>query len=291
MERAEPGNRLTKLRALAVACHLPPSLAVTAVATALALDVGRGRSSIWVALAVLAGQLSVGWSNDALDAERDQLAARRAKPIVAGLVSRRLVALCALGALVLCVPLSLASGWRAATVHLIAVALAWTYNLGLKATRASVLPYALAFGLLPAFVTLGLAGSPWPKPVVMVVAGLLGVGAHFVNTIADVDDDALTGVRGLPQRLGPEVSLRAGVLFLALAALGIGALGLESSGSSRHGPLTLLLVIAALLVDGAVFVAAHREHGRVAWYGTLASAGLCVLAFVTLGSTALLAGS
>ncbi len=220
------------LRALGVACHLPPTLAVTAVATALALDVGRGRSSLWVALAVLVGQLSVGWSNDALDATRDRAAARTTKPIVAGEVSRRLVALCALAALVLCVPLSLASGWRAATVHLVAVALAWAYNLGLKATWASVIPYALAFALLPAFVTLGLAGSPWPKPVVMLVAGLLGVGAHFLNTIADADDDALTGVRGLPQRLGPAVSLRVGVVILALAALGIGVLGLESSGSA-----------------------------------------------------------
>jgi 4-hydroxybenzoate polyprenyltransferase len=278
------------LRALGVACHLAPTVAVTAVATALALDVGRGRSSLWVALAVLAGQLSVGWSNDALDAARDRAAARSAKPIVAGEVSRQLVALCALFALVLCVPLSLASGWRAATVHLVAVALAWAYNLGLKATWASVVPYAVSFALLPAFVTLGLAGSPWPKPVVMLVAGLLGVGAHFLNTIADADDDALTGVRGLPQRLGPEVSLRIGVVILGLAALGIGALALEGSGQP-HRPLTLLLVGSALLVDVAVFLAARRDRGRAAWHGTLASAGLCVLAFVTLGSSALLAST
>jgi 4-hydroxybenzoate polyprenyltransferase len=282
---------LSALRGLALACHLPPSLAVTAVATVLALDVGRGRSSIWVALAVLAGQLSVGWSNDALDASRDERAQRASKPIVAGLVSRRVVGLSAFGALLAAVPLSLASGWRAAVVHLVALSLAWSYNLGLKATWASVVPYGIAFALLPAFVTLGLPGSPWPKAVVMVVAGLLGVGAHFLNTIADAADDELTGVRGLPQRLGPRASLRAGVGIMALAALGIGALVVADAGADHHGLLTAVLVAAALGVDLVVLRAASRGRERVAWYGALGSAGLCVLAFVTVGSSALLAVS
>jgi len=39
-------------------------VAVTVIATALAVAVGRGWGSVWVALAVLTGQLSVGWSND-----------------------------------------------------------------------------------------------------------------------------------------------------------------------------------------------------------------------------------
>ena len=64
------------------------------------------------------------------------------------------------------VPLSLLSGWRAALVHLVAIGSAWAYNLGLKATVVSPLPYALSFGLLPAFVTLGLPGHPWPRPAV-----------------------------------------------------------------------------------------------------------------------------
>ena len=44
-----------------------------------------------VAGAVLASQLAVGWSNDWLDARRDQLAGRRDKPIPRGAVDRRLV--------------------------------------------------------------------------------------------------------------------------------------------------------------------------------------------------------
>ena len=93
-----------------------------------------------MAVAVLAGQLSTGWSNDWFDAARDTAAGRSDKPIVAGTVDVATVRAAALGALVVCVPLSLLSGWRAATVHLVAVASAWACNAGLKATPASPSP-------------------------------------------------------------------------------------------------------------------------------------------------------
>ncbi|NEB37539.1 hypothetical protein G3I54_11485, partial [Streptomyces sp. SID14515] len=56
---------------LALACHPGPALAVTALACALALGSGLGgpRSAL-VTAAVLTGQLSVGWCNDAYDARR-----------------------------------------------------------------------------------------------------------------------------------------------------------------------------------------------------------------------------
>jgi 4-hydroxybenzoate polyprenyltransferase len=271
------------LRGLLVACHPGPTLVVTAVATALAIEVGRGEASTWVALAVLAGQLSVGWSNDSLDADRDALAGRAEKPVVAGLLARRTVAIAALGALIACVPLSLASGWRAGCIHLVAVASAWAYNLGLKATWLSPLPYALSFALLPAFVTMGLPGSPWPRAGVMVVAALLGLGAHFINTVPDYAADELGGVDGLPQRLGPRRSLVVGVLLLGASALVIAVLCAHRSTAST------LLVLCALLADGVVLEAAAHRRERQAWRFTLVTAGFCVAAFVAAGSQVLLA--
>jgi 4-hydroxybenzoate polyprenyltransferase len=262
-------------------------VAVTALATALAVDVGRGTSSLWVALAVLAGQLSVGWSNDALDANRDRLSGRSEKPIVAGLVSARTVGVAASLAVVACVPLSMASGWRAASVHLAAVGLAWAYNLGIKATWLSPVPHAVAFALLPAFVTLGLAGHPWPRAGVMAIAGLLGVGSHLINTVPDAEPDRLVGVRGLPQRIGPGASLRWGVGMLGCSALSIGLLSASSSGA-RHRAGTLLAVVVALACDVAVFGAASSGRTRLAWWLTLVSAGACVLAFVTMGASVVL---
>ncbi|MEV0592809.1 UbiA family prenyltransferase [Nonomuraea cavernae] len=189
---------------LARACHPGPTLAVTAMVTALATAVGRDAGGVaLVAAAVLTGQLSVGWCNDAVDAGLDTTAARAGKPVVAGAVSARTVWIAAVAALIACVPLSLASGVAAGLVHLAGVGAAWAYDLGLKATMLSWVPYAVGFGSLPAFVTLGLPGRPWPAWWAVLAAALLGCGAHLANTLPDIPSDLAAGVRGWPQRLGP----------------------------------------------------------------------------------------
>ena len=94
-------------------------------------------------------------------------------------------------------------GAGAGALHLTSVAAGWAYNLGLKRTWWSWLPYAVAFGALPAFVSLaGPDGEapPWWWPV---AGALLGVGAHLLNVLPDLADDAATDVRGFPHRLGP----------------------------------------------------------------------------------------
>ncbi|MFC5905826.1 hypothetical protein ACFP3V_01120, partial [Streptacidiphilus monticola] len=71
--------------ALLMAAHPLPAFAVTAMAAALAASVGRGAAGCGlVALAVLSGQLCVGWSNDLIDRRRDIRARRRDKPLATG---------------------------------------------------------------------------------------------------------------------------------------------------------------------------------------------------------------
>lgn len=212
--------------ALARSCHPEPTAAVTLLVTALAVTSGRSAAGVvLVALAVLTGQLSIGWLNDALDAGRDAAVGRTDKPVVAGAVSARAVRGAALVAAVVCVPLSLASGLVAGGVHLVAVAAGWAYDLGLKSTRWSVLPYVVCFGLLPAFVVLGLPGAPLPPWWLAAGGALLGAGAHFANVLPDLDDDAVTGVRGLPHRLGAAGSrvAAAGLMLAATVVLALGA--------------------------------------------------------------------
>jgi 4-hydroxybenzoate polyprenyltransferase len=246
------------------ACHPEPTVAVTAVATALAVATGRGAAgSLAVAAAVLAGQLSVGWSNDLIDRDRDRQRGRQGKPIVAGLVDPTTVRRAALIALTAAVPLSLLSGWRAAAVHLVAIAAAWAYNLRLKATVLSVVPYIVAFGLLPAFVTLGLPGAPWPPWWAVSAGALLGAGAHFANVVPDIADDLATGVRGLPQRLGRQASCRLAAVFLFAASLllvfgpgsvgpvtgaGLGVATVLSAIAGIRGSFRAVLVVALLNV-------------------------------------------
>jgi len=194
---------------------------VTAVVTALAASSGRGvAGSVLVAFTVLSGHLSVGWCNDRADMERDIATGRTDKPLVSGAVSGRVVAIAAGCALAACVPLSLANGLLAGVAHLIGVAAAWWYNLGLKRTWFSPLPYMVGFGLLPAFITLALPGHPWP-PVWAVAAGaLLGLGAHATNVLPDIEGDLDTGISGLPQRLGQ----RKARVLAALSLLGASVL-------------------------------------------------------------------
>ncbi|WP_232320402.1 UbiA family prenyltransferase [Herbidospora daliensis] len=208
------------LLGLALACHPGPTLAVTALVTALAAGSGRDPAGCLLVLAaVLAGQVSVGWSNDAVDAGRDRALGRTGKPVVTGRVSVATLWAAAFAALLACVPLSLANGLAAGGFHLLGVAAAWAYNLGLKATVFSWAPYAIGFGQFPAFVSLGLPGQPWPAWWSVAAGALLGIGAHLANVLPDIDGDLETGVRGLPQRLGRRRTLTLTPVFLVAAVV------------------------------------------------------------------------
>lgn len=216
--------RLAVMRGLVRAAHAGPALAVVALAALLGVAAGLPpQRVVLVAAAVLAGQLSVGWSNDLVDEGRDRAVGRTGKPLVSGAVSRRAVLTGCVLAVVGTVVLSLACGWAAGLVHLGCVASAWAYNLGVKATRWSWAPYALSFGGLVVFVSL--AGSQWPPWWVPAAGALLGTGAHLLNVLPDLDDDAATGVRGLPHRLGPRriPPVAAAVLLAATVLLAVNA--------------------------------------------------------------------
>ena len=264
---------MRRLRGLLAACHLGPTLAVTAATTSLAGLVGRGWGCVAVALAVFAGQLSVGWSNDWLDAARDGATRRTTKPIVAGLVSAQEVKVAALLAALAAVPLSLLSGWRAAAVHLVAISSAWAYNAGLKAMWLSPLPYVISFALLPAFVTVGPPNFSWPRPVLMVVAALLGSGVHFINTLSDVEQDAITGIQGLPQRLGPRRSAMVGSMLLLSGLLVLRLM------SPRFPGLSDLLVVIGFGATAMVIASAGRGRTAASQHWAILVGGLGVVLF------------
>jgi 4-hydroxybenzoate polyprenyltransferase len=267
---------VTRLAALARATHFAPTVAVTTFAVAVAVAAGRGVvGSLLVLLAVLAGQCSIGWANDWLDRERDRRSGRADKPIVAGAVDAGTVWAGARLALAACVPLSLASGLAAGAAHLVGVAAGWAYDLGLKSTVWSPLPYAVGFGSLPLFVALGLpsrAPAPW-----WAVAGaaLLGAGAHFTNALPDLADDARTGVRGLPQRLGA-----GGCLVAAAVLLGAGT-AVVTLGPGRPGPLRLTALVAGAVLSLAALAAGLTGRTRLAFPLTIATAAACVLSLIS----------
>jgi 4-hydroxybenzoate polyprenyltransferase len=208
------------LRALILATHAPPTVAVTVVATLLAVSAGvpAGRV-VLLSAAVLAGQASIGWSNDWLDADRDRAVARGDKPVVQGAVRPAQLRTAALVAAALAVVLSLALGAVPGALLLLLVAGGWAYNAGLKRTWASWVGYVVGFGALPAGVVAAAPGTPAAPWWLVLAGGSLGAAAHLANVAPDLEDDLATGVRGLPHRLGPRVSGAAGALLLGVASI------------------------------------------------------------------------
>jgi 4-hydroxybenzoate polyprenyltransferase len=247
--------------------------------TATAAAAGVGARSALLAAAILCGQLSVGWCNDAVDAAADTLAARPDKPIATGDVSRELVARSAVVAVVLDVPLSLSLGWRAGAAHLVAVGWAWSYNLGLKRSVASPLPYAVAFGLMPVLVAAMLSGAPRPRIALVIAGACCGVAGHFANTVGDTRADTLTGVRGLPQRFGPAASTVVAGGFIALAAVAV--LVAVGAGVITVGAVVIDAAIAAVLP----FVLRSREVRRLAFGLVIVAVSVLVAAFVISGGS------
>lgn len=271
-----PSATSARVTALVRASHPEPTVAVTAIATALAVSVGLGAGSVVVGLAFLSGQLSVGWSNDWIDAARDRGAARTDKPVARGELPVADVRTAALTAALACVPLSLAMGLAPGLLHLLAVAAAWAYNARLKATVLSWAPYALAFGAVPSIVTLGLDRvAPWWATA---AGALLGVGAHLCNVLPDLEQDLAQGIRGLPHRLGPRrAAAGAAVLLLAAAVL-------LTVGPGRPGPLPVLALAVAAGVVGVGLVRSRRAGSRAAFRAALVVAGLCVALLVARGA-------
>jgi 4-hydroxybenzoate polyprenyltransferase len=253
---APPPGAAARLRALALATHLGPTVAVTTVATLLAVAAGvpGGRSTLLCA-AVLAGQASIGWSNDWLDADRDRAVGRADKPVVQGAVRPAVLRVAALTALVVAVVLSLLLGLVPGLLLLVLVASGWAYNVGLKRTAASGVPYLVGFGALPAGVVAAAPGTPLAPWWLVFAGAALGGAAHLANVAPDLEDDLATGVRGLPHRLGARASavLCAALLGAASLVLVLGPDGPPSAAGWAGLALAVPAVAVAALAGTARF--------------------------------------
>ena len=280
----------TVVRGLVSACHPGPTLVVTTLSAALLAGAGStAGQGLLATAAVLTGQLSIGWSNDWIDARRDAAVGRYDKPVVSGELRVELLRSAAWVAAALCVLVSVATGPAPGLVNIATVTVAWTYNLRLKDSVWSWLPYAVSFGLLPTFLVMTLPGTPLPALWAVGCAALLGVGAHLVNVLPDLEEDAATGVRGLPHRLGRRAS---GILApgLMVAGVAVGVLGTlhEPGGMPALGVLAIGAVAAVLAVDAGA-LAITRPRSRSPFGLSLAVGGLCAVLLASSG-TALVAG-
>jgi len=197
-----------------VATHFGPTVLVVTVSYLLALTQYSAIGSLEVATAILAGQCVVGWSNDLIDFPLDAAAARQNKPLVTGNIASSELKRAITGALLLCLVLSYIGplGLKGTAVHALGLLSATLYNLKLKNTWLSVLPYIFSFGGLPWAIYL----SAGKRPSFWLVFGfiLFASSFHFLNVVKDLEWDLRQGVNGLPQRLGKIRSISIAVLLI-----------------------------------------------------------------------------
>ncbi|MCS6556323.1 UbiA family prenyltransferase [Curtobacterium flaccumfaciens] len=236
-------------RLLFASSHPGPTVTVTVLAAVIAAAVGH---PVWlvvlVALTVVAGQLSIGLANDWIDADRDRAVGRSDKPVARGLIAVGTVRTAAYATAGAAVVLSLFLGPVAAVAHLVLVAAGWAYDAGLKRSVWSVAPFVVAFGLLPVVSVAAGPEGQWPAWWAIATGAVFGIAIHCTNVLPDLVDDAATGVRGFPHRLG----LR-GAGIVAFASLVVAAALVLGGQVLGDDPVQGLGVVLAVL--GAVVVA------------------------------------
>ena len=200
------------------AAHFGPTVLVVGITFVLALTQFSIGDAAFIALAFLLGQLVVGWTNDLVDFPRDKAAERFNKPLVAGTITESTLKICVAIALVSALIVSLLSplGLSGSAIHFLALLSATAYNVKLKSTVLSVVPYVFSFGALPWAIYLAAGTQP---PTWIVLGFILFASAfHFLNVLKDMESDIAQQVMGLPQVIGRKKSI---VTATILAVLGI----------------------------------------------------------------------
>ena len=199
------------------ATHFGPTVLVVSISFTLAFTQLSFSKSFEIALAILAGQCVVGWTNELVDHSRDEEAGRQKKPLVAGSVSRKQlqigVAIALASAILLSFlgPLGSRGGW----LHMLGLASATIYNFWAKSTWLSPIPYAISFGALPWAIYA--AANRYPPVWLIINFVLVSVSFHFLNVIKDLEWDLKQGILGSPQRIGKNKSLWTASLFVISA--------------------------------------------------------------------------
>lgn len=212
---------MNKFKGLRQASHFGPTLIVTAIAFVFGTYYWWEGPAYVIAFTVATGQLVVGWSNDLYDYKDDLAHSRTNKPLVSGLITQQFLK----GWLGFMVPFSFLAnlfgplGIKGGLVYMLGIACGVAYNFYFKFSVLSPLPYAIAFAALPSSIAISKDVTP---PLWMLLGGsIFGMAAHFINVIKDMEQDHLSGIQGLPQRLGTKKSIIVAVTLIALGVLAL----------------------------------------------------------------------
>jgi 4-hydroxybenzoate polyprenyltransferase len=185
---------------------------------------GTPEMALRLAVAMTALQFGIGATNDLVDAPRDA-GHKPGKPIPAGLVGRQAAVTVAVSGFGVGLVLSTPSGPAMVALAAVVIGIGLAYDLRLKGTAWSWLPFAVGIPILPVFGWLGAAGSlPVAFAFLVPVAVVAGAALAIANALADVERDRAAGVASIATALGPRRAWTIeAVLVVAIVAVAVGS--------------------------------------------------------------------
>lgn len=217
--------------------------AVAYLAGAEPIDAAR------LGLAMTALQFGIGATNDVVDAPRDA-GHKPGKPIASGLISKPVAGAVAVAAFGVGLVLASVSGAPTVGVALVVVLIGLAYDLRLKGTAWSWLPFAVGIPILPVFGWLGATGTLPPVfGILLPVAVAAGAALAIANALADVERDLAAGTASIATALGAgrAWAVQAGLIgVVAVAAVGSAAILGASTGGLLLVAVEACVPIAAL---------------------------------------------
>jgi 4-hydroxybenzoate polyprenyltransferase len=194
-------------------------------------------------------QAGIGTINDLLDAPHDA-GHKPGKPIPAGLVEPGVARLVAATAFATGLALAVPSGWPTLALGLVVIAIGMTYDLWLKGTALSWLPFAAGIPLLPVYGWLGATGSlPGIFLILVPIAVLAGAALAIGNALADLERDEAAGIGSIAVALG--AGRAAAVHIVLVAAVGLAAILSSVALGGSIGQVALVCLAAAVPVVAA----------------------------------------
>nr|MDQ6907833.1 UbiA family prenyltransferase [Chloroflexota bacterium] len=200
-----------------------------------------------IAAAIIGSQATVGVVNDLRDRDLDAIA-KPSKPLVSGRATGR-GAVC-VGTITLLVALvaGLAIG-RLSLLFVVAMTAAGlVYDLWLKRTVVSFLPYILGLPILPIWAWTCVRDAPPRLWLTYPLGVLVGFGLHLANALPDAERDAAGGVRGIVQVVGTRGAL---ILCIGSFAVTIMLIAILTVGHWDTAVVVLIGVAAVFLIGAA----------------------------------------
>ncbi len=247
----------------------------------LAVRGWAGWRTLLVVAAIVGSQATVGVVNDLRDRDIDATA-KPHKPLISGRATVRGAYMLGIASLFIALVTGAAMGWVSLLLVVAMTAAGLIYDLWLKRTAASFLPYVLGLPILPVWAWVCVRDAPPRLWITYPLGVLIGLGLHLANALPDAEHDAATGVRGIVQIMG--VARAAMLCYLSFVAT-LGAAFVLTNGRRDVVSTALFGGAAALLIGAALahaFTFALRPTATVKTlqrnWGVLIGCAICVAA-------------